>query len=355
MAPQRQRKFLVCRLLLLAAVHLSLLLAFTGCSRAPDPWASASGQDGPKVLVSFPPLYCFTKAVAGEHARVLCLTTSDPHEYRPDSRDIGKARDADVLIYIGLSLDEAVARLPKGAGNARARLVNLGELLEKRDEALVLPIHGKDHDDDDHDHGKHGHDHGKDGHQHHGEDDPHVWLGIDQARALVDIIAEQLSAAAPEHKKHYRENASAYRQKLDELHEYGKKKLGAVHKQRIVATHDSMQYFAKAFDLKVVSYVMPQPGVQAGDKEMRELIELCTKKDAPVRIITVEVQYTDRAAQNLLKQIEHKLKEEKRPASDVPVLVPFDTLETVHVENFGADYYLDKMRQNIDKLAEALP
>jgi ABC-type Zn uptake system ZnuABC Zn-binding protein ZnuA len=347
MACLRQRKTSIRKWLLLALIPLLLLFTMDGCSRAPDPWASASGKNGPKVLVSFPPLYCLTKAVAGEHARVLCLTTSDPHEYRPDSRDISKVHDADVLIYNGLGLDQAVARLPGGSGNARAKLVNLGELLEKKDEKLVLPIHGKSHDDDDQDHGKDGH--------HHGKDDPHVWLGIDQAKALIEIIADQLSAAAPEHKKHYHENASAYRQKLDELHDYGKKKLGTAHNKRIVATHDSMQYFARAFDLKVVSYVMPQPGIPAGDKKMRELVELCTKKDAPVRVITVETQYTDKAAQILLKQIKHKLEEEKRPDSEAPALVPFDTLETVRDENFGADYYLDKMRENIDKLAEALP
>src|SRR5436190_16610161 len=128
MAHQCKRKVFIQRWLLTVSVPVMLLSAYGGCSRAPDPWDATSGREGPKVLVSFPPLYCFTKAVAGEHARVLCLTTSDPHEYSPDSQDISKARYADVLIYNGLSLDEKVAELPKSSGNAKVRVVNLGAL-----------------------------------------------------------------------------------------------------------------------------------------------------------------------------------------------------------------------------------
>ena len=46
------------RALILAVAYL---LSLVGCSRSPDPWGEGKSL---KVLVSFPPLYCFTKGVA---------------------------------------------------------------------------------------------------------------------------------------------------------------------------------------------------------------------------------------------------------------------------------------------------
>jgi hypothetical protein len=53
-----------------------------GCSPAPDFWKEA--KEGQKrILVSFPPLYCITHAIAGEDAYVLCMLTSQgPHAQR---------------------------------------------------------------------------------------------------------------------------------------------------------------------------------------------------------------------------------------------------------------------------------
>src|SRR3954463_2345966 len=84
---------------------LLLLLAVTGCSRAPDPWAEVPGS-GPKVLASFAAPYALTKKVAGDHAQVLCLTTTqEPHDFKPGLYDSHKAKRADLFIVNGLGLD----------------------------------------------------------------------------------------------------------------------------------------------------------------------------------------------------------------------------------------------------------
>src|SRR5262249_27393545 len=44
-----------------------LLLGFAGCSAPPSPWPA---DKSPKVLPSFPPLYCFAKNVATNDAHV---------------------------------------------------------------------------------------------------------------------------------------------------------------------------------------------------------------------------------------------------------------------------------------------
>lgn len=308
-----------------------------GCSKPHDPWPGVQGE-GPKVAASFPPLYCFTRAVTGDNdAKVLCLLTKvGPHDYKFDATDALKVQKADVLFVNGLQLDDAVTGMRNTAGNQKVRLVDLGALLEKDHHDLL--IHVK------HDH----HDHGGPGHHHHGEHDPHVWLGMAQAKVLVELIRDQLSELAPDKKDAYHKNAAAYLKKLDELHAYGKQQLSGK-KGRVIATHDSLSYFAESFGVKVVANIMPQPGIPPDGKKKAELIKLCTDADNPVRAITVEPQYAAKAAKALIGEIKGAVKDAKQ----VPALVSFDTLETAEGE-LGPQYYLDKMRTNIDNLAKAL-
>ena len=61
---------LVIPICLLSGAWFLVGLWFPGCSKPPDPWLSVPG--GPtKVLVSFPPLYSFTKYIAGDHAKLI--------------------------------------------------------------------------------------------------------------------------------------------------------------------------------------------------------------------------------------------------------------------------------------------
>src|SRR5262245_37875710 len=84
-----------------------LLLTPLGCTPPPDPWTDAKpGQK--RVLVSFPPLYSITTAIAGDKAYVLSmLTTQGPHHYEGTQVDVFKINKADLYVYTGLTLDDA--------------------------------------------------------------------------------------------------------------------------------------------------------------------------------------------------------------------------------------------------------
>src|SRR5262245_6174618 len=93
-----------CLLALLGAVAL----AGAGCGEAPDPW---KGQPGPpRVVVTFPPLECFVRNVAGDDAGILTLaTTNGPHHYDPSIDETLKLRKADLFFVNGLQLDDHFA------------------------------------------------------------------------------------------------------------------------------------------------------------------------------------------------------------------------------------------------------
>lgn len=308
-----------------------MALILSGCSGAQDPWEKVEGK-GPKVLVSFPPLYCFTKSISGDNAQVLSLLTSvGPHDYSPSAKDVLKAMKADVFLVNGLTLDDWVSKIVNSSGNTKLKLIKVAEVIPE-DQRLAMAEHEHDHD-----HGEEGH------HHHHGEHDPHVWLGIEPTILMVDNLAETLSKAAPEHKETYFENAKKFKEKLQELHKYGKDKFAGIKNKKIIATHDSLGYFARSFGLEVVDNIMPQPGVEASGSKLAKLVETCKKDN--IQVITVEPQYSKATAETLLKQVQKEV-----PGIQI---VEFNTLETAP-PGFDADYYITEMKNNIDRLAKVL-
>ncbi len=324
------------------------LLVMSGCSTHEDPWEHTEG-DGPHVLVSFPPLYCFTKKVAGDHAKVLSLlTTMGPHDYNPSGRDAYKATGADVFLVNGLTLDDWVSRVANSSGNRKYRK-DKDAFLVKMGNKLPPPKKGEEEGQDSPHLIKFSHHHheGESHHHHHGEYDPHVWLGIEPAKFLVNEIKDKLSELAPQHKEVYAKNAKQYLKELDKLHKDGLEMLKDKKNRKLIATHDSLKYFARSFNLEVVDNIQPQAGVEASSQKLKELIDICEKEN--VRIITVEPQYSQATAETLQNQLQNKGVEVS--------LVEFDTLETVEPKQFaelGRDYYIVKMRENLKTLAKHL-
>src|SRR4051794_4666386 len=89
-----------------AVVGLGMVLSLLGCGTAEDPWPPGK----PRVLVSFPPLYCFAKNVAGDKPAVMSLlTTTGPHGFEAGQTEALKIDRADVFLANGLGLDKFVA------------------------------------------------------------------------------------------------------------------------------------------------------------------------------------------------------------------------------------------------------
>ena len=305
-------------------LSLATCLAFMspGCRKAQDAWPSAGKT---RVLVSFPPLYCFTKNVVEATTRTCrFLTAQGPHDYHWNKQDVDTAQKADLVLINGLGLDEWINKFPK--------IHEVFEVAEKLPAGQLKAMSGA-HKDDEHGHG---------------DKDPHVWLGPPQANEMVQAIAVKLGEIDPGHKKKYEERAEAYGKELNKLLEHGKAAFKDKKSRSIVATHDSLQYFADAFGLKVVGNIQPQASVEADSRKLTGLVETC--KEHNVSVIAIEPQYSKGPAEALRNQLEKLgLKVE---------LVEVDPLETAPAAPGKTDpdpaYYLEHMYRNIDNLAKAL-
>jgi ABC-type Zn uptake system ZnuABC Zn-binding protein ZnuA len=288
---------------------------------------------GPRVVVSFAPLYSLAANVAGDDAVVKdMMTTAGPHQFQPTDREAKLLRNADLLFVNGLGLEgELLDVLQKGSGNKKLKVVELGDRLPKE---MLLPgtCHHAEHRGTPHDHGM----------------DPHVWLSPDHAIKYVEIIRDELKAADPGRAAGYERRAAEYITRLQKLKSDGLALLKDKKDRRLVSFHDSLTYFARAYDLNVVGVVENVPGSEPSDPHFKELIALCADDRSPVRVITVEPQYGNSSAGGELIKI---LKRHNVPD---PVLVEIDPLETVPPDQLKPEWYEAKMRANLEALSRAL-
>jgi zinc transport system substrate-binding protein len=325
MAGERSQVRRVLGVAVLAGV---LPLLGVGCGAADPVWPD---RPGPKVVVSFAPLYCFAANVAGDDAVVRNLMTSTgPHDFNPTDAEARLVYKADLLFINGLELDNNLAAtLKKGSGNRQLAVVNLGSRLPA--DAL---LEGQCH----HDHHGHAHDHGT---------DPHVWLSPDLAARMTEAIRDELKAADPARAADYDRRAAEYVARLRKLKADGQALLAGKADRKLVTFHESLAYFAEAFDLSIEGVVQKKPGVEPNNDELKALVAACREKK--VRLIAVEPQYTaNTSARAVLAELT------RAGAVPDPALVEIDPLETAEPGALTTDWYERKMRANLDALAKAM-
>src|SRR5262249_32112919 len=102
--------------------------------------------------------------------------------------------------------------------------------------------------------------------------------------------------------------------------------------------------------LTIAGTIEKRPGIEASARELEALIKIC--REQKVRLIALEPQYPPKAAEALIREIRTK-------GADAKTVV-LDPLETALPKDFdaehqyGPDFYERKMKENIDKLADAL-
>lgn len=307
----------------------------SGCSfkTANDPWAGSGVK--PKVLVSFPPLYSFAAAVAGDDAVVKCLSTSGVHgdaDATPTKLDL--ARGCDVFIVNGLKLEgPIVKKLAQSAGNPKWKVLELGAAMSGKRGWLVAGSCRHNHGDPDADH-----EHGP---------DPHVWLSVRHAKNMTESIRDELKALDPTHAEGYERRANEYLLKLDKLEADGLALLKDKKERTIVSFHDSLTYFAKCYDIKIADVIEVNPGVEPSSDKLNELIDICRKEH--VRVIAVEPQYPSKTSAKVIRDALRGSKD-----SIEAEFVEIDPLETCDEKELSADLYEQKMRINLTNLAKVL-
>ncbi len=109
---------------------LALLCALAACSPTQD---AASRPHALRVVTTTNIVADWVENIGGDYVDVFSLVPvgSDPHAFRPGARDITKIADADLVLSIGLGLEESwLKELLQNAARDPSTIVELGEIVD---------------------------------------------------------------------------------------------------------------------------------------------------------------------------------------------------------------------------------
>jgi ABC-type Zn uptake system ZnuABC Zn-binding protein ZnuA len=307
----------------LAALACIGLIILAGCraTGAPD-------TAGVSVVTSTTVLADLVRQVGGERIEVRSLVPAggEVHTFDPRPSDVTALAAAELVIFNGLGLDDWVHNLAGEAGS-EAPVIALAEDLEG-----VEYIKGGREEHEEHE-GEAGQ-----GEQHEEGLNPHLWLDPDYAELYIARIADALASVDPDGVQAYADSAAGYALELRELDRSIADQMATVpeERRRVVTVHAAFDYFARAYGLEVVGSIIEAPGQEPSAGEVAALIDQI--RDFGVHAILAEAQFPTTLADRI--------------AEETGTIVVGD-LRTDAL-SAPTDSYLEMMRDNAERIAEAL-
>lgn len=287
-------------------------------------------KPGPKVVVTFPPIACFAAKVMGDRGTLRGVMSSQgPHEYVESVKDAETVNGAELFFINGLELDTTISKkMLASAGNKKCKMIDLGS---KFDEKKLLE------GECNHEGHNHAHEHGI---------DAHVWLGPDMAIKMTEVIRDELKIADPTAAAEYDARASKFIEELTKLQNDGVAMLKGKENRKIITMHESLAYFARAYDIDIAGSIQATPGQEPAKKKFDQLINTIVNKK--VSVLAIEPQYV---SSNAIQTIQRELKAKGLPEITVIQVDPFETDTSTTP---SPDTYEKKMRANLEAIAKGL-
>ena len=289
---------------IILAMLAILILTVTGCG------GDKKSDDGKlKIVTSFYPIYLETINIVGDTDGVEVINLTKPqtgclHDYQLTTEDMKTLETADIFVVNGLGMENFLDKVTKNL-----KIIDAS----KSDEIYLL----------------------KDGE----EINPHVWMSITYAMAQVREIQRQLCEIDPAHASKYKDNAFNYLNELSALRDEMHFALDNLPNKDIVTFHEAFPYFAAEFKLNIAGVIEREPGTEPTPQELTDTIKIVN--NLPVKVLFTEPQYSPKAAETIARETGAK----------ILTLDPITTGES-KIENKSD--YLNKMRQNMDTLFDAL-
>lgn len=235
---------------------------------------SARAASKLKVVTATTDLAALAEEVGGDRISVESIARGyqDPHFVEAKPSFILKLHQADLLISVGLQLE--IGWLPPlitQSGNPRIQFGAQGYLdasqfadILEIPTTLVTRAMGDVHP----------------------LGNPHYWLDPGNGRRIAQGIEQKLAEMRPGDASYFEQRFQDFSQRLSKEEEVWDEETKTLHGRKIVTYHRSWPNFAKRFDLDVVGYVEPRPGIPPTPAHTVELIEFMKREN--VKVICVE-------------------------------------------------------------------
>jgi zinc transport system substrate-binding protein len=250
------------RIWILSLLSAGLFLA--GCSK----------KEGPArltVVTSFYPMYIMTANLVKDVPGVRLVNMAPPftgclHDYQMTPQDMKTLSQADILVINGAGMESFLDDVIRQ--NTKLAVIDASKNIELIEE--------------------------------NGNANPHIFVSISGAIQQVRNITAGLERADPEYIGYYRENVQRYLVKLEALKEKMHLALKKVKNRNIITFHEAFPYFAREFDLNILTVIEREPGSEPSAGELAKTIELVRKNK--VKALFAEPQYPAKSAQTIAQE-----------------------------------------------------
>lgn len=220
---------------------LFLMPLFLGCTR------QDKNNHKYKILVTTTPVGDLVKNLVDSSIEVDILMGPgvDPHSYTPSAGDVNRILESDMIISSGLHLEGKMGEIFQGLEEKKIAVFSLGDTLDKN--SLIL--------------------------EEEGIYDPHIWWDVGLWSETIDPLADFLSQNLPIEKSQIANKAKAYKEKLLILDKETEERISSIPKEKrtLVTGHDAFSYFARAYNMEVLSIQGLNTNDEAGAGKMDTL------------------------------------------------------------------------------------
>jgi len=227
-----------------------------------------------KVVTATTDMAALAQEVGGDRVEVDSIARGyqDPHFVEAKPRFLLLLRRADLLIIVGLQLE--IGWLPpliNQSGNPRIQVSAPGyldasqfsEILEKPT-GVVTRAMGDVHP----------------------LGNPHYWLDPENGRRIARGIQTKLAEMRPGDAAYFEARYQSFSQRLDQAEKGWDEAMKPFRGRKVVTYHRSWPNFVKRFELNVVDYVEPRPGIPPSPSHTIALIQMMKRDN--VKVILVE-------------------------------------------------------------------
>lgn len=176
--------------------------------------------------------------------------------------------------------------------------------------------------------------------------DPHTWLDPHLVVKWVDNIRITLSELDPANADSYRLNADTYKKQLNQIIDLYNVTVDSIEpsKRKLITNHDSLGYFADAYDFEVIGSLLPS-GSTLAEPSARGLAEIVRlMKEASICTIFTENTSNSKLAIAVANELD-----------DCPEVFTADLYTgSLGPEGSGAETYLKMMAKNIEKIEQGV-
>ena len=243
------------------------LQILAGCAPVPK---QEDGKNRIQVVATLFPQYDFARAIAGDRAEVTLLLPPgvESHSFEPTPADIMKINACDLFVYTGKYMEPWAEKIIAGmSGNGKALDVSQGITLDAEEETHEEQGEHEHHEDHDH-----------------GGFDPHIWTDPQNAKIMVQNIADALSQADEPNRAYYQSNAQNYLAQLDALDAQLQEIVTTAKRREIVfGGRFALHYFAKRYGIQyVAAFDSCSSETEPSVRVITQIIDEIREKQIPV-------------------------------------------------------------------------